>query len=109
MKHIRNDDKTGRLIKISMEYTQLQMGISKPFYTQKYDKWKTIVTNTWMTHLWEYLNEAEATLEVTDFRIPKKQRKHDKFLMDILLPHIPNKNMHYKINACRMALNVIFL
>jgi len=109
MKHVRNDDKTGRLIKISMEYTQLQMGISKPFYTQKYDKWKTIVTNTWMTHLWQYMNEAEATLEVTEFKIPKKQRKNDRFLMDILSPHIPNKNMHYKINACRMALKVIFL
>jgi len=62
-----------------------------------------------MTHLWKYTDEAEASLEMTDFWVPKRQRMNDQFLMVILLPYIPNKNMHYKINDCRVALNVIFL
>jgi len=107
MKQIKNDDKTGKLSKIPMEYKQLQTGIGKPFYIQQFDKWKTIVTQTWMTHLWQYINEAEATMEISDFWIPRKQRENEYFSMDILLPNIPNAKIHYKVNTYVISLSDI--
>ena len=32
VKHLRRNDKTGKLLRISMEYTQMEVGRSEPFY-----------------------------------------------------------------------------
>jgi len=34
-----------------MEYTQMEIGTSKPFYEMKYGDRDHIVTPTWLTHL----------------------------------------------------------
>ena len=49
--HYRRHDTTGRLIKISTRWTQLEAGVSMPFYTNKHDKLAPLLTPTWMTHL----------------------------------------------------------
>ena len=43
LKHLRLEDKTGQLLRISMEYTQLQIGILNPFFLEHYNKWKHVV------------------------------------------------------------------
>lgn len=49
--HYRRRDATGRLIKISMRWAQLEAGVSTPFYTNKHDKLAPLLIPTWMTHL----------------------------------------------------------
>ena len=40
MKHMRLNDKTGKLMRISMEHTQLEIGTKKLFYEYKFQEWK---------------------------------------------------------------------
>ena len=92
---------------MSMEYTQLQMGISIPFHKTRYSDWKDIVTPTWITNLWEYWENAGVNVDISNFWIHKKSREHDRFIMDILLPNVKDKRTRFQLNACNMALNVI--
>ena len=107
MKHLRLNDKTGKLLRISMEYTQLEVGTKVPFYHQSFDKWKHIITPTWITHLWQYWSEAAVQPDLTTMWTGKSERTNDDFLMDLLLKKFNTKTDHQKVNLCRMALQVI--
>jgi len=84
MKHLRLNDKTGKLIRISMEYTQMEVGTSMLFFHQPFNKWKHIVTPTWVTHLWQYWSEAEVTPDMTTMWTGVTKSKNDKFIVDLL-------------------------
>ena len=61
--HYRRHDTTGRLIKISIHWTQLEAGVSTPFYKHNYKKLAPLLTPTWVTHLWDYLSSCNSTIE----------------------------------------------
>ena len=50
--HYRNNNTTGKLLKITMRYTQLECGLSVPFYKQNFYKIQHLITPTWITNLW---------------------------------------------------------
>ena len=105
--HYRRHDTTGRLIKISMRWTQLEAGVSKPFYTYHHQKLAPILTPTWVTHMWEYLSSCNSTIREHSPWIHKTTCSTDFFLMDeILLAAIP---MEHKIifNEIRMHLQLL--
>ena len=107
--HYRRQDKTGRLLKISIEHTQLQAGTSAPFYSLKYLTWRKILRPTWFTHLWSLLDLCSISLTITNPWTYIPPRSNDCFLMDILLPHIPSPSIHYALNACRLHLQILTL
>ena len=51
MKHYRDDDTTGKLMKISLRHTQLECGIQKPFLETNFYKLHNIITPTWITNM----------------------------------------------------------
>ena len=83
--HIRRGDSTGNLLDICIEYTQLELGISKHFLTLSYYRYKDYITPTWITHLWQYMTDCHATLESTSHNLYQPSRVNDFFLMDIVL------------------------
>ena len=85
----------------------MEVGTSKPFYEMKYDDWDHIVTPTWITHLWKYWRDAEVQPELSDMWTYVSNRKNDAHIMDLLLPNIPNKTVHHKLNTCRIDLQLI--
>ena len=105
--HLRHQDKTGKLLKISLDHAQLQAGTSAPFYTLDYPSWRSILTPSWITHFWSLLSVCNITLSITNPWIYTLPRSNDRFLMDILLPHIPSTAIHYSLNACRIYLQVL--
>jgi len=107
MKHIRLNDKTGKLLRISMEYTQLEAGTSKPFYENKYGMMKTLLTPTWVTHLWEYWSEAEVTMKLTNFWTYESRIKNDRHIMDIFHDKVKDLKQLHILNSCRIALKLI--
>ena len=105
--HYRRHDTTGRLIKISMRWTQLESGVSTPFYTHKHNKLAPLLTPTWMTHLWEYLSSCDAEFEEQtkwQYQLPMQ---NDFFLMDLILDS--NIPMESKIifNEIRIHLQLL--
>ena len=52
-KHLRAMDTTGKLLLTSLRYTQLELGVSKPFLSLNFYKYCNFVTPTWITNLWQ--------------------------------------------------------
>ena len=52
-KHLRAMDTTGKLLLTSLRYTQLELGVSKPFLSLIFYKYCNFVTPTWITNLWQ--------------------------------------------------------
>jgi len=107
IKHLRLNDKTGKLLRISMEYTQLEIGIDQPFYTLDFHQWKTLITPTWVTHLWEYWTEADVKPDLTHMCTFETGIKNDKHIMDLFSNAIKNKKILHKLNSCRLLLRLI--
>ena len=82
--HLRKNDTTAHLLRISMKHTQLQLGISQPFLSTNYDEFSYLSQNTWVTHLWEYASSRGLDITLTDPIVLPKQCKTDEFIMDIL-------------------------
>ena len=82
---MRLNDKTGKLMRISMEHTQLEIGTKKSFYEYKFQDWKDLVTPTWITHLWDYWSCAEVQLEMTQMwqysSHRKKRYQHNGYIL----------------------------
>ena len=93
-------DKGSKFLKISLDHTQLQAGTSAPFYSLDYLTWGTILTPTWITHLWSLLTLCDISLTITNPWNYTSPRSNDRFLMDVLLPHIPFTPIHYALNPC---------
>lgn len=60
--HYRNHDTTGKLLKISMKYTQLECGLSDPFYKHDFYKVQHLITPTLTTNLWQYTTESHCSI-----------------------------------------------
>ena len=82
--HIRRNDVTGKLLMISMKYTQLEVGSEKKFFNLDYDQWGHLCTWTWMTHLWEYMSNGGMQLQIVESIQYNKQRQNDQYIMDVL-------------------------
>lgn len=54
--HYRRHDTTRRLLKISMRWTQIEAGTSKPFYQHDFQQLAPILTPIWTLHLWECMS-----------------------------------------------------
>ena len=83
--------------------------MSKPFYSYPYSTWSIILTPTWFTHLWTLFNLCYTTITITDHWTYIPPRLRNMHLMDFLFPHIPSPDVHYCLNACRIALRIITL
>ena len=108
--HMRNQDTTGKLLSISLRYTQLQLGVEAPFFSLDYDDYSYLCQRTWLTHLWEYTSSRGLTVDLTDTGVISKQNHRDAFIMDILhnSPKM-TKSECVTANKVRLALHILHL
>jgi len=78
--HLRKNDTTAHLLRISTKHTQLQLGISQPFLSTNYEEFSYLCQNTWVTHLWEYASSRGLDITLTDPIVLPKQCKTDEFI-----------------------------
>ena len=101
--HIRNKDTTGTLLK----YTQLETGLSRPFFTYDYYSTYFLTTPTWTTNIWQYMTECHTSLTQYDAWTYSPPRQYDFFLMDVVIrANIPQ---NYKEIFKRVRLNLRLL
>jgi len=108
--HTRKGDNTGKLLDISLRYTQLRLGIATPFFKVEYDEYSYLCDDTWLTHLWEYTSSRGLTIDLTNPGLIPIQRQNDKFIMDILHKS-PSMRPHECViaNKVRLALQILHL
>ena len=102
---------SGHHLQISAEYVQLEIGLSKQFFSLSYKKYGYLASNCWLTSLWSDISmfpSLKLKYKMPGFPIPP--RINDGFLMDFifLLQRYSNEQM-ISINRQRLYLHVIFL
>ena len=99
-----NND-TGHLLRISIDWSQLQLGTSthilNTFPIPNY------VTPTWITSLCDSLTPFEISFTTPPTSTPP--RRYDAYLMDLFIDHPPARPHLHTLNLCRMYLRAIYL
>jgi hypothetical protein len=63
--HIRCRDNTGQLMRMIIEYTQLECGTVENIPEQDYDRFSNCIINkNWITENWQHLHSCKATFAV---------------------------------------------
>ena len=101
-------DKTGKAILIPMKSTHLELGLEQPFYNVPYSETSYLITPTWFTILWKYLESRELQLEITHQIVLSPPRQHDTFLVSIIHHHLNLQELQ-KRNKIRISLKLLYL
>ena len=83
--HVMFMDTTGTLLTMSQYYTQLELGIGKPFLEMSYEKYQHLITPMWITSIWEYIGKCKTKIKHVDEYVYKPLRKGDRFIMDAVI------------------------
>ena len=105
--HNRLGDTTGDLLKISTRFTQLELGISTPFWQSWYKKYSPLLNETWTTDIWRYLDSCGMRLMDTTFWNYKLPRRHDFSLMDAVMDSNLSILQKQIFNQVRLYMKVI--
>ena len=106
--HMRLQDSTGDLLLLSLQHTQVMLGVRQLFLNLPYSLYSNLVEITWITHLWHYLSDRELQVNITlPYAIPP-QRSNDEYIMDVLIPLFTPSEI-VKINKIRLHYNLLFL
>ena len=105
--HLRQDTNLGKLIRINIETVQLLSGSSVPIFQMK--EHLNYIEDGWIVSLHHSLVESGVQLKLLDGWLPKKQRKHDLFVMEAAIKMGFSEKELKGINLCRLYLRVITL
>jgi hypothetical protein len=107
LKHWRTDTDASRLLRIAVSWTQLHLGTSFCFL-QDTETPLPHMPGRWLKSLRIFLSTISGSLELDKMYLPPIQRKHDTYIMDMVLQAgCFSASEIRKINYCRMYLQVI--
>jgi hypothetical protein len=106
LKHIRADQELSSLLRIGLEWFQLQSGIAQPILECPSLNVSYLEVG-WFRSLRYFLCSINAKIHLEIGHIPKLLREHDSSIMEtfILLEKYTQKEL-YRLNLCRMYLQV---
>jgi hypothetical protein len=102
LSHIRHQDQTGNVLRISLETLNLFLGLPKYPRTYDFKEVKRIYEPIWLTNTWEFLSSLDGhVILFTHDNTLKTQCKGNCFLMDDFL-HIPGIGLAelQRLNQC---------
>ena len=110
IEHMWKQSITGHLIKTSLEYLRLELGVNIDILQSNIKKYSTLnLTPTWLLHTWSFMSENNITIDIDADKIPA-QREHDRPIMEDILNSGRFTPYQLKcINKCRMYLQVFHL
>ena len=105
--HQRIGDTTGQLLTISNRYTQLELGVSKPFWSLNFSTHSEYITPTWTTYIWDYLFQCGVKLVDDEHWIYRAPRYNDFHVMDQVMRSGLSTHQISVFNQIRMYLHVM--
>ena len=95
--HIRENGQIKETLMTSMSTTQIECGVSVPFFSLSADIWNPLVTSTWPAHLWQECKKQGIDIKFhTDtFWVPKAPREKYVCIMDIATTMY--QGQHYRL------------
>jgi hypothetical protein len=108
--HLRCRDTTGKLIRMIMEFTQMECGCTGNVFEQSYKQYAgVIIDENWVTSIWAHLERCEATVKITGLWKPKYGRENDNATMETITASGRFRPVEIReINRCRLYLQVFY-
>jgi hypothetical protein len=102
---------TNNLIETLWSRTMVESGCGPHFLEHKFMFFKNLVTDGWITSLWEFISEFDSTIKRVRLDSDRVLRHpNDKYVMeDICYNPIWNINQQKQFNYCRLFLQVELL
>jgi hypothetical protein len=81
--HLRCGDHTGQLVRILIEYTQLECDTMENILEQDYNRFSNCIINkNWITEIWHHLHSCKAIVAVQKKWKPRLGRVNDTAITD---------------------------
>ena len=109
VEHIATNSITGQLLRTSLEYAQLKIGIGRNLFSLDYEMYHPLLTSSWIKSLWQFCHEQSINLTNTYTPNIPLQQDNNVFLMEIFANHGFTKGQLERINRCRIYLQVYAL
>ena len=105
--HLWKATVTGHFIKMSLEYTRLELGLNINILLSNYEKFKSILcTSSWVRSTWQFMSQFGITLQ-NNTRTIEIQRERDSPLMAHVMSNNYVSDAELKtFNKCRMFLRI---
>ncbi|KAI2498581.1 hypothetical protein MHU86_15925 [Fragilaria crotonensis] len=103
---IYSDSETGNLLRINLQYSQLEAGIGNPLLEFP-NQYIPYLTPTWVLSLRQYMSRHNITIKLTEDYTPQLTVKHDQYIMQQQHLSRYTESQQRDINCVRMHLQVI--
>jgi hypothetical protein len=106
--YITNNDGVGKLIRICIEATQLEVGTFEPFIFLLHSMpVHSTLTSTWVHESWSFLQLFKGSIILTNSWLPSPQSQNDQSIMSLTTRFQCTKGEQRQINMCRIFLRFI--
>jgi hypothetical protein len=105
IRHIGSGSITGKLLRISMEQAQLEIGGGKQLFAQKWERYNCLLTDTYLKHLWRFLSAKRLNITGPGWQW-EVQRKGDQLLMPAMRKTCDDSTLQ-TVNKCRIYLRAM--
>ena len=107
--HMRRNDTTSNLLRITMSYSQMESGTCTPFLQTPYSKWGKYASATWLTDMWRFLEECGSEIEIEKPFIYQRPREKDEFFLTLIENSALDNESKRILNQIRIHLKIYTL
>ena len=111
--HLRRNDKVAALLIATARDLQIEVGISKPFFTVDPNNFEYIMANTRWGYTWNMAWEHKLQIVIHDMWIPTKRYVNDHNIMEVAIKDVQYQGKNsYKlqtINQCCMYQEAFYI
>ena len=107
IQHIASPSITGKLIRVSLELSQLEVGIGRNIFSLDYNSFHFLIEDSWIKTLWKFVDEHKIQLTPRNINLPLPQQEGDLFLTEAFQAQGYSKKEQVILNRCRMYLRVL--
>ena len=109
VQHIGSNSITGKLLRVSLEMSQLEIGIGRSLFSLQYKSFHILLEDSWIKNLWKFVWDNNIQIENRITKLPLPQREGDIFLMEAFQEQGYKPKELMILNRCRIYLRVMTL
>ena len=100
---------TGKLIRVSLELSVLEIGIGRDIFSLDYGKFNMLLSDCWIKSIWKFTYDNNINIVDRITKYPLPSREGDVFIMEVFQHQGYSKEKLQILNRCRIYLQVLTL
>ena len=103
------DAPTRPLLRILIEYHQLELGFEKQLFALSFDTFGHLTTKTWITSLWHHMSHFNLSMALPPLNLQIVQQDGDLFISEVAHELGFKEEQRESINRVRINLNLLLM